>query len=75
MTFVAADVPAPEVTVTRGACHCGHPMPAVSFDPRDASEPADVVRQRWPRLDWQCPRCRSRSIAYASPLHYLAGDW
>lgn len=50
-------------------------MPAVAFDPRDASEPAEVVRRRWPRLDWRCERCGARVILYASVEHLLAGDW
>jgi len=34
------------------------------------------VRQRWPRLDGTCPKgCGYVGIAYASQLHYVAGDW
>ena len=34
------------------------------------------IRKRWPRLMGQCPKgCGYVGIAYASYLHYLAGDW
>ena len=34
------------------------------------------VRKRWPRLDGHCPKgCGFHGIAYASGLHYTAGDW
>lgn len=34
------------------------------------------VRKRWPRLFGECPLgCGYSGIAYASHLHYLAGDW
>jgi hypothetical protein len=34
------------------------------------------VRQRWPRLNGPCPKgCGFSGIAYASSMHYLAGDW
>lgn len=56
-------------------CACGGPMPTVAFDPRDASEPAEVVRRRWPRIDWRCERCGARVILYASAEHFIAGDW
>jgi len=56
-------------------CSCGGPMPMPAFDPNDANAPADVVRRRWPRLDWRCERCGTRSIIYASFAHFIAGDW
>ena len=38
--------------------------------------PPIEVRRRWPRLEGECPLgCGYRGIAYASMLHYLAGDW
>lgn len=34
------------------------------------------VRKRWPRGFGLCPRgCGFYGIAYASYIHYLAGDW
>lgn len=67
----ASAAPRPET----GRCRCGGPMPVPAFDERDLNEPAEVVRRRWPRLDWQCPRCGARVIAYASAGHFIAGDW
>ena len=63
------------VTTVRGHCACGRAMPPVAFDARDANLDADVVRQRWPRLHWHCPARGGMAIVYASPLHYIAGDW
>lgn len=38
--------------------------------------PAHVVRERRPRLVGACPKgCGYRGVAYASYLHYIAGDW
>jgi hypothetical protein len=35
-----------------------------------------AVRKRWPRLDGDCPKaCGYHGIAYASKMHYVAGDW
>jgi hypothetical protein len=34
------------------------------------------IRKRWPRLQGTCPKgCGFVGIAYASPEHYIAGDW
>lgn len=39
------------------------------------ADPSDV-QKRWPRLMGVCPKgCGYRGIAYASYLHYIAGDW
>jgi len=36
----------------------------------------DEVRERWPRGWGPCPKgCGFNGIAYASYLHYIAGDW
>lgn len=53
---------------------CDH---GISFDPVVAygMSPADV-RRRWPRLFGKCPKgCGYEGIAYASNLHFVAGDW
>lgn len=71
-TALLAGAPLP---VALDACACGAPLPSVHFDPRDANEPAEVVRRRWPRGDGACPRCGVRSIRYASAEHFIAGDW
>jgi hypothetical protein len=40
------------------------------------ANPRINVRQRWPRLYGPCPKgCGFNGIAYASFLHYLAGNW
>lgn len=56
---------------------CDH---GVTFDYDDflkeENMPAYEVRKRWPRLGGRCPKdCGFAGIAYASMLHYLAGDW
>lgn len=56
---------------------CRHPqLPAVVFHAAQARHltPAEV-RQRWPRLEATCPDCGEFVIAYASPAHFVAGDW
>lgn len=53
---------------------CDH---GVTFDEEAAKGlDANEVRRRWPRLYGDCPKsCGFHGIAYASYLHYLAGDW
>lgn len=37
---------------------------------------AEEVRKRFPRHFGECPKgCGYNGIAYASMLHYIAGDW
>ncbi len=52
---------------------CDH---GVRFD-EDAAKglTADEVRRRWPRFFGTCPHCGYEGIAYASNVHYYAGDW
>lgn len=53
---------------------CDH---GVHFD-ADAARSLSTheIRRRWPRLDGTCPLgCGFDGIAYASTLHYVAGDW
>lgn len=53
---------------------CNH---GVAFDD-EASRGLDAheIRLRWPRLFGECPLgCGYRGIAYASLMHYVAGDW
>lgn len=52
------------------------------WKPKDAAEiiagnPARTeIRKRWPRLCGPCPKgCGYVGISYASPQHYIAGDW
>lgn len=33
------------------------------------------VRKRYPRFSGKCPDCGCQLVAYASWMHYLAGDW
>lgn len=33
------------------------------------------VRQFWPRHSGVCEKCGYNGIAYASQMHFLAGDW
>lgn len=78
-TPLSARVPSGAPYRTPPACDHG-----VTFDER-AWHKADVgivmmtaeeVRKRWPRLDGDCPKgCGYRGIAYASRLHFIAGDW
>ena len=59
------------------AAECAHPhVPVPAFDADAARHlSADEVRARWPRGNSQCPGCGARVISYASPLHYVSGDW
>lgn len=36
---------------------------------------AEEVRKRYPRYDGYCSICYKRVILYASPDHYIQGDW
>lgn len=53
---------------------CDH---GVTFDPEQARGLSSAeIRTRWPRLYGDCPKgCGFVGIAYASTLHYVAGDW
>jgi hypothetical protein len=53
---------------------CDH---GVTFD-EEAARGLDEyeVQRRWPRLHGVCPRgCGYVGIHYASPMHYIMGDW
>lgn len=56
---------------------CDHPrVPVPVFDACAARDlPSDEVRRRWPRGHERCPDCGAGVISYASPLHYISGDW
>lgn len=57
-----------------GCLHEEAPQPA--FDEEEARGlPAEEVRRRWPRWVGNCPGCGQALILYASPHHYIAGDW
>ncbi len=53
---------------------CSH---GVIFDEEVAQNlSSDQVRHRWPRLHGTCPLgCGYSGIYYASPSHYISGDW
>lgn len=57
--------------------HCDH---GVVFDEEEFKKnpgmSASEVKKRWPRGWGPCPKgCGFNGIAYASFLHYIAGDW
>ena len=54
--------------------YCDH---GVKFDPEEAKGlDAYEVRKKFPRMWGPCPKgCGFNGIAYASPEHYIAGDW
>lgn len=53
---------------------CDHGVTFDDFAARGLDE--YEVRRSWPRLMGVCPRgCGFVGIAYASPLHYIRGDW
>lgn len=61
----------PEARDRQRACDHG-----VTFDDAGLNLSSDEVRRRWPRLNGPCPKgCGYVGIAYASPEHYIAGDW
>lgn len=56
---------------------CDH---GVSFDEAEYKKHPNMssyeVKKRWPRGFGLCPKgCGFNGIAYASYLHYIAGDW
>lgn len=52
---------------------CDH---GVTFDEAGLGLSSATVRRQWPRLNGACPKgCGFSGIAYASPGHYIAGDW
>lgn len=48
-----------------------------AFDEEAALKIADPweVRRRWPRFSGECTKCGFNGVAYASFVHYIAGDW
>lgn len=54
-------------------CDHGVEFDDAAYDTRMSPE---YVREEWPRLDGECPLgCGYVGIAYASMMHYVAGDW
>lgn len=53
---------------------CDH---GVTFDQQESTGLSSFeIKKRWPRLYGRCPKnCGYNGIAYASYMHYLAGDW
>lgn len=71
-----SDAPQPAASSPEAIFACDH---GVTFD-EDAYKVEKLseqeIRKRYPRLDGLCPKgCGFRGIAYASYLHYIAGDW
>ena len=55
---------------------CSHFRCVPPFDPVAARLlEAEEVRLRWPRFEGPCPDCGELVIWYASPEHFIAGDW
>lgn len=57
-------------------CDHGVTFDEAAWHARPNMSPTEV-RVRWPRLLGKCPRpgCTFEGIAYASYIHYLAGEW
>lgn len=55
---------------------CKHESCTPEFD-EEAAQGMDEyeIKERWPRFDGTCPDCGGLVIAYASPMHYIMGDW
>jgi len=56
--------------------NCNHASCRVEFD-KEAAEGLDEyeIRKRWPRFEGICPDCGAQLILYASPEHFVLGDW
>lgn len=56
--------------------YCTHAKCLPAFDEAAAKGLDEYeVRRRWPRFSGACPDCGCSVIAYASTMHYIAGDW
>lgn len=57
------------------ACEC-EPADPPTFD-EEAAKSLDSweIKRRWPRKQTVCVKCGASMIAYASFMHYIAGDW
>jgi len=58
---------------------CEHPnvgRPEFDYEEAKAKKmDAYQVQQKWPRKQEWCLDCGKRVIRYASPEHYIMGDW
>lgn len=68
-------IPLPPQLQKESTCPHHEGYAAVFFDVAGIHLEAEEVRLRFPRWEGPCPTCGERLIAYASPEHYVAGDW